>query len=52
MIKAGARIYAAWEHEHIFDGMGGAAPYAVRELVTQLLCAHFRIRNVHKEELH
>lgn len=33
MIAAGTAVYNDWEPHHLFEGAGGAASYAIRELV-------------------
>jgi hypothetical protein len=33
MIEAGVNAYQKWEPDHVFEGIGGVAPYAVRDLV-------------------
>jgi hypothetical protein len=39
MIAAGMTVYKTWESDHIFEGAGGAAPYAIRELVRAVYVA-------------
>jgi hypothetical protein len=33
MIAAGVATYVEWETNHIFEGAGGAASYAIKELI-------------------
>lgn len=39
MVAAGVAVYEGWEPSHVFEGMGGPAPYAIRELVRKIFCA-------------
>ena len=38
MIESGVSVFDSWEPDHIFDGQGGVAEYAKRELVEALFC--------------
>ncbi len=39
MIAAGVAVYEEWEPHHVFEGAGGPAPYAIRELVQSVYLA-------------
>jgi hypothetical protein len=45
MIEAGVEIYEEWEPRHVFEGAGGRAAYAIRELVKAVYLA--MARNTH-----
>ena len=50
MIEAGVGVYEAWEPNHIFDGQGGAADYAKRDLVADIFRVMALARCSNEEE--
>jgi hypothetical protein len=42
MVEAGVEVYEEWEPHHVFEGAGGPAAYAIRELVRAVYLAMAR----------
>jgi hypothetical protein len=42
MVEAGVEVYEEWEPHHVFEGAGGPASYAIRELVKAVYLAMAR----------